>query len=219
MVAKVVAWSFSFAEASDKIDFLYFKTRSSEKTHLATKKALKNYKNEISVKGIYDPMVVQAVVEEARKNKIVLLKTSQFAYLELDGVEQNAETLVQNAPCKAFMILKGEKKPDKIKHILFITTGHVHALWKISLKAPSYNVSFLMKSFSLGLKNYDQKFFNNMWTNCTYGANNLIFIGATLALISFHLTLYLIYRNDLYFKQIIFNDQFIYLQLTLNFKL
>ena len=35
-----------------------------------------------------------------------------------------------------------------------------------------------MKSFSLGLKNYDQKVFNNIWATYTFGPKNGIYIGA-----------------------------------------
>ena len=133
MVAEVIAWTLSFTKPDDKIDFLCFETRFSEQTQLATKEFLKEFENEISVKGIYDPMVVQAVVEETRKNKSELLVSSQFSFMEVDGVAQNAEALIQNAPCKTFMVLRGEKKPDKIKRILFITTGQVHDRTTLSL--------------------------------------------------------------------------------------
>jgi uncharacterized hydrophobic protein (TIGR00271 family) len=71
-------------------------------------------------------MVVKAVVGEVRKNKIELLVTCQFSFPEVEGIEQNAESLLQDSPCKTFMTLRGERKPEKIKRILFITTGHVH---------------------------------------------------------------------------------------------
>ena len=47
------------------------------------------------------------------------------------------------------------------------------------------NISFLMKSFSLGLKNYDQKVFNNIWATYTFGPNNSIFIGAYRGFLKF----------------------------------
>jgi len=47
------------------------------------------------------------------------------------------------------------------------------------------NISFLMKSFSLGLKNYDQKVFNNIWATYTFGPNNSIFIGSYRGFLKF----------------------------------
>jgi len=47
------------------------------------------------------------------------------------------------------------------------------------------NISFLMKSFSLGSKNYDQKVFNNIWATYTFGPNNSIFIGAYRGFLKF----------------------------------
>ena len=47
------------------------------------------------------------------------------------------------------------------------------------------NISFLMKWFSLGLKNYDQKVFNNIWATYTFGPNNSIFIGAYRGFLKF----------------------------------
>ena len=47
------------------------------------------------------------------------------------------------------------------------------------------NISFLMKSFSMGLKNYDQKVFNNIWATYTFGPNNSIFIGAYRGFLKF----------------------------------
>ncbi len=47
------------------------------------------------------------------------------------------------------------------------------------------NISFLMKSFSLGLKNYDQKVFNNIWATYTFGPNNSIYIGAYRGFLKF----------------------------------
>ena len=133
MAATVVAWTFSLADADDEIEFLCYEKRFSEQTQIAAKELLKEYENEISVKGIYDPMVVKAVVEESRKNKSELLVTSQFSFREVDGVAQNAEALVQDAPCKTFFAWGGHKKPDEIKRILFIITGHVHDHTTLSL--------------------------------------------------------------------------------------
>ena len=47
------------------------------------------------------------------------------------------------------------------------------------------NISFLMKSFSMGLKNYDRKVFNNIWATYTFGPNNSIFIGAYRGFLKF----------------------------------
>jgi len=47
------------------------------------------------------------------------------------------------------------------------------------------SISFLMKSFSMGLKNYDQKVFNNIWATYTFGPNNSIFIGAYRGFLKF----------------------------------
>jgi len=49
----------------------------------------------------------------------------------------------------------------------------------------SENISFLMKSFSMGLKNYDQKVFNNIWATYTFGPNNSIYIGAYRGFLKF----------------------------------
>ena len=47
------------------------------------------------------------------------------------------------------------------------------------------NISFLMKAFSMGLKNYDQKVFNNIWATYTFGPNNSIYIGAYRGFLKF----------------------------------
>ena len=47
------------------------------------------------------------------------------------------------------------------------------------------NISFMMKSFSMGLKNYDQKVFNNIWATYTFGPNNSIYIGAYRGFLKF----------------------------------
>jgi hypothetical protein len=47
------------------------------------------------------------------------------------------------------------------------------------------NIFFLMKSFALGLKNYDQKVFNNIWATYTFGPNNSIYIGAYRGFLKF----------------------------------
>jgi hypothetical protein len=47
------------------------------------------------------------------------------------------------------------------------------------------NIFFLMKSFSMGLKNYDQKVFNNIWATYTFGPNNSIYIGAYRGFLKF----------------------------------
>lgn len=47
------------------------------------------------------------------------------------------------------------------------------------------NISFMMKSFSMGLKNYDRKVFNNIWATYTFGPNNSIYIGAYMGFLKF----------------------------------
>ncbi|WKK65915.1 hypothetical protein [Lutimonas zeaxanthinifaciens] len=47
------------------------------------------------------------------------------------------------------------------------------------------NIFFLMKSFSLGMKNYDKKVFNNIWATYTFGPNNSIYIGAYRGFLKF----------------------------------
>ena len=47
------------------------------------------------------------------------------------------------------------------------------------------NISFLMKSMSMGLKNYDEKVFNNIWATYTFGPNNSIYIGAYRGFLKF----------------------------------
>ena len=47
------------------------------------------------------------------------------------------------------------------------------------------NIFFLMKSFSMGLKNYDKKVFNNIWATYTFGPNNSIYIGAYRGFLKF----------------------------------
>ncbi len=47
------------------------------------------------------------------------------------------------------------------------------------------NISFLMKSFSMGLKNYEKKVFNNIWATYTFGPNNSIYIGAYRGFLKF----------------------------------
>lgn len=133
MAATVVAWTFSLADTTDEIEFLCYEKKFSKQTQLATKELLKSSDKEILVKGIYDPMVVKAVAEESRKNKSELLITSQFSLQEVDGVVQNEQALVQNAPCKTFLAWNGDKKPDEIKRILFVTTGEVHDRATLSL--------------------------------------------------------------------------------------
>jgi hypothetical protein len=47
------------------------------------------------------------------------------------------------------------------------------------------NISFLMKSFSMGLKKYDQKVFNKIWATYASGPNNSIFIRAYSGFLKF----------------------------------
>jgi hypothetical protein len=47
------------------------------------------------------------------------------------------------------------------------------------------NISFLMKSFALGLKHYEEKVFNNIWATYTFGPNNSIYIGAYRGFLKF----------------------------------
>jgi len=47
------------------------------------------------------------------------------------------------------------------------------------------NISFMMKWFSMGLKNYDRKVFNNIWATYTFGPNNSIYIGAYRGFLKF----------------------------------
>jgi hypothetical protein len=47
------------------------------------------------------------------------------------------------------------------------------------------NISFLMRAFALGNKNYDQKVFNNIWATYTFGPHNSIFIGAYRGFLKF----------------------------------
>jgi hypothetical protein len=47
------------------------------------------------------------------------------------------------------------------------------------------NISFLIKAFSMGNKNYDQKVFNNIWATYTFGPNNSIYIGAFRGFLKF----------------------------------
>ena len=47
------------------------------------------------------------------------------------------------------------------------------------------NIFFLMKSFSMGLKNYDKKVFNNIWATYTFGPDNSIYIGAYRGFLKF----------------------------------
>jgi hypothetical protein len=47
------------------------------------------------------------------------------------------------------------------------------------------NVGCLIKSFSLGKKNYDQKVFNNIWATYAFGPNNSIYIGAFRGFLKF----------------------------------
>jgi hypothetical protein len=47
------------------------------------------------------------------------------------------------------------------------------------------NISFIMKAFALGNKNYDQKVFNNIWATYTFGPNNSIYIGAYRGFLKF----------------------------------
>lgn len=47
------------------------------------------------------------------------------------------------------------------------------------------NIFFLLKSFSLGLKNYDKKVFNNIWATYTFGPNQSIYIGAYRGFLKF----------------------------------
>ena len=142
MAATVVAWTFSLAGPDDEIEFLCYEKKISEQTQLAVKELLKGSEKEILVKGMYDPMVVKAVVEESRKNKSKLLVTSEFSFQEVDGVAQNADALVQGAACKTYLAWGSDKKPHEIKRILFITTGHVHdraTLFLLNAFSEKYN--------------------------------------------------------------------------------
>lgn len=49
----------------------------------------------------------------------------------------------------------------------------------------SDNISFLIKAFAMGNKNYYQKVFNNIWATYTFGPNNSIYIGAFRGFLKF----------------------------------
>jgi hypothetical protein len=49
----------------------------------------------------------------------------------------------------------------------------------------SDNISFLIKAFAMGNKNYHQKVFNNIWATYTFGPNNSIYIGAFRGFLKF----------------------------------
>jgi hypothetical protein len=47
------------------------------------------------------------------------------------------------------------------------------------------NIGFISKVFSLGVKNYDRKVFNNIWATYAFGPNNSIYIGGYRGFIRF----------------------------------
>ena len=47
------------------------------------------------------------------------------------------------------------------------------------------NISFFIKAYAMGNKNYDQKVFNNIWATYTFGPNNSIYIGAYRGFLKF----------------------------------
>ncbi len=126
MAATVVPWTISFKNPDDELEFLCYETSFGEQTQLAVKKELKKLKKEISLEAIQDPMVVKTVVDRLRKAKSEFLITSQFSLSAIDGVSQNSDELINSAPCQTFVTLFGKKTPNKIKSVLFATTGYVH---------------------------------------------------------------------------------------------
>jgi hypothetical protein len=47
------------------------------------------------------------------------------------------------------------------------------------------NISFLVKTYAMGNKHYDQKVFNNIWATYAFGPNNSIYIGAYRGFLKF----------------------------------
>jgi hypothetical protein len=47
------------------------------------------------------------------------------------------------------------------------------------------NISFFIRAYAMGNKNYDQKVFNNIWATYTFGPNNSIYIGAYRGFLKF----------------------------------
>jgi hypothetical protein len=45
---------------------------------------------------------------------------------EVSGVKQDSLSLITEAPCKTFAAMYGAQTPEKIKKVLFFTTGYVH---------------------------------------------------------------------------------------------
>ncbi len=124
--AIVVSWAVSFAGPDDELEFLCFETRFGEKTELAAKEALSETKKEFSISSIVDPMAVKAVVELLRKSNTGFLVTCDFELPSVEGVAQNSDALIQSAPCQTFVALYGDKLPEQVKKVLFITTGYLH---------------------------------------------------------------------------------------------
>jgi hypothetical protein len=47
------------------------------------------------------------------------------------------------------------------------------------------NISFFVKTYAMGNRNYDQKVFNNIWATYAFGPNNSIYIGAYRGFLKF----------------------------------
>lgn len=122
----VVTWTLAFRSDEDEIEFLCYESWFGSKTQQAAKEVLNKLNQDASLVAINEQLVLKAAEDHFRKEKSDLLVTCQFSLPDVDGVKQNSSVLINEAPCKTFVAMYGDKKPDQIKRILFFTSGYVH---------------------------------------------------------------------------------------------
>lgn len=122
----VVAWTMPFVNEGDEVEFLCRESWFGERTQNAAKEAVGSSEYKISYTPINEGTIVQEVDSHLEKSKTGLLVTCQFKFPDVSGTKQDALTLMNEAPCRTFLTLYGEKAPEQIKKLLFVTTGYVH---------------------------------------------------------------------------------------------
>jgi uncharacterized hydrophobic protein (TIGR00271 family) len=129
----VISWTQSFKTDEDEIELLCYESWFGSNTEQSVKEVLDDQSQDISITIINDQLAVKAVEGHLRKEKTDLLVTCYFALPEIDGVDQDAFVLANDAPCKTFLVMHGERTPEQIKTVMFFSSGYVHDSTTIKL--------------------------------------------------------------------------------------